>query len=86
LEARTQFVKEWVQKGMLYLQNCVFLDELGSNIDIRRSRAWSQRGTQAIIESPSARTVSHTIIDAISAFGAVNVSIRNPGNVKKEGL
>ena len=54
---------------------------------MRRSRAWSQRGTQAIIESPSARAVSHTIIDAISAFGAVNVSIRNPGNVKKkEGL
>jgi phosphate/sulfate permease len=26
---------------------------------------------------------SHTIIGAISAFGVVNVSIRDPGNVKK---
>ena len=83
LEARAKFVEEWVQKGMLYMQNCVFLDESGFDINMRRLRAWSQRGTQAIIESPSARAVSYTIIGAISAFGVVNVSIRDPGNVKK---
>ena len=50
---------------------------------MRCSRAWSQHDTQAIIESPSARAVSHTIIDAISAFGVVNVSIRYSGNIKR---
>lgn len=53
---------------------------------MRRSRAWSQRDTQAIIESPSARAVPHTIIGAVSAFGAVNVSIRDPGNVKERRI
>lgn len=50
---------------------------------MRRSRAWSRRGIQAIIESPSARGVSHTVIGAVSAFGVVNVSMRETGNVKK---
>ncbi|GAN11558.1 hypothetical protein MAM1_0691d11127 [Mucor ambiguus] len=50
---------------------------------MRRSRAWSPRGTQAVIELPLARAVSHTVIVAVSAFGVVNVSLRDPGNVKK---
>ncbi|KAK4515513.1 TPT domain-containing protein [Mucor velutinosus] len=50
---------------------------------MRRSRAWSARGTQAVIESPSARAVSHTVIGAVSAIGVVNVSLRDPGNVKE---
>lgn len=50
---------------------------------MNRSRAWSQRGTRAIIESHSVRAVSHTIISAISAFGAVKVNIRDPGNAWK---
>ncbi|KAI8875902.1 hypothetical protein K501DRAFT_299141 [Backusella circina FSU 941] len=85
LEASAQFVKEWIQeKGMLYMQNCVFLGESGFDINMCRSRAWSTRGTQAIIEPPSARTVSHTpIIGAVSAFGVVNVSTRDPGNIKR---
>lgn len=50
---------------------------------MHRSRAWSRRGTQAIIEPTSARGVSHTLIGAVSAFGVVNVSMRETGNVKK---
>lgn len=43
---------------------------------MHRSRAWSQRDIQAIVESPSVRAISYTIIGAISAFGVVNVTIR----------
>lgn len=74
LEARAQYVEEWLQKGMLYIQNCVLLDESGFDINMHRSRAWSQRGIQAIVESSSARAVSYTIIGVISAFGVVNVT------------
>lgn len=63
------------------MQNCVFLDESGFDINMHRSRAWSYRSTQAIIELLSARAVSHTIIGAISAFGVMIVSIRDTGNV-----
>jgi hypothetical protein len=68
------------------MQNCAFLDESSFDINMRRLRAWLQRGIQATIESPSARAVSHTIINAISAFGVVDVSIRDPGNVKKRKI
>ena len=50
---------------------------------MRRSRGWSTRGTQAVIETPSARAVSHTIIGAITAYGVLNVSLRDTGNAKK---
>ncbi|KAI8645340.1 hypothetical protein BD408DRAFT_411768, partial [Parasitella parasitica] len=29
IEARAKWVEEWLQKGLLYMQNCVFLDETG---------------------------------------------------------
>ncbi|KAF1801506.1 hypothetical protein FB192DRAFT_1373091 [Mucor lusitanicus] len=54
---------------------------------MHRPRAWSKHGTQAIIlELPSATAVSHTIIGVVSTFDVVNVSIQDPGNVKKERL
>lgn len=83
IEARAKWVEEWLQKGLLYMQNCVFLDETGFDINMRRTRGWSTRGKPAVVESPSARGVSHTVIGAISAAGVINVSLREPGNVKK---
>ncbi|KAL7334684.1 hypothetical protein PS15p_200275 [Mucor circinelloides] len=73
LQLRKEFVQEWVeQKGMLYMQNCVFFDESGFDINMRRTRGWSKKqGTQAVIETPSARGASHTIIGAISVMGTI---------------
>lgn len=84
LEARAKFVEEWPTKGMDFMKNCVFLDESGFDINMRHSR--SQRGTEAVIESPSARGVSHIVIGTVSAFGVVNLSIRDPGNVKRRKM
>ncbi|KAG1054515.1 hypothetical protein G6F43_003481 [Rhizopus delemar] len=50
IEKRAVSVKEWLEKGMIYLQNCMFLDE--SRFDINMTRV-------------------------------VNVSMREPGNVKR---
>ncbi|KAG1509243.1 hypothetical protein G6F47_001604 [Rhizopus delemar] len=83
LEARANWVKQWQQKGLHFMKNCVFLDEAGFDVNMRRSRGWAQRGKPAIEETTSARGVSHTVIGAISAYGIVNVSLREPGNVKK---
>lgn len=83
LEARANWIEEWQQKGLHFMQNCVFLDEAGFDVNMRRSRGWAQRGKPAIEETTSASGVSHTVIGAISAFGVVNVSMREPGNVKK---
>lgn len=84
LQARAVWVDRWVRNNnMDYLNNCIFVDESGFDINMRRSRGWSKRGTQAIITTPSARGVSHTVIGAISAIGVVNLSMREAGNVKK---
>ncbi|KAG1049475.1 hypothetical protein G6F43_008198 [Rhizopus delemar] len=83
LEVRTKWIEEWLQKDLHFMQNCVFFDKVGFDMNMRRSRGRSRRGAPARIESPSARGVSHTMIGAISAFGVVNVSMRKPGNVKK---
>ena len=66
--------------------NYVLLDKSGFDINMHRSRAWSQRDIQAIVESPSVRAISYTIIGAISAFGVVNVTIRDLGNIKKRKI
>ncbi|KAI9362755.1 hypothetical protein BD770DRAFT_440702 [Pilaira anomala] len=49
---------------------------LGFNINMRRSRGWFKRGTEAVITTPSARGVSHTAIGANSAIGVVILSMR----------
>lgn len=83
IEKRAVWVKEWLEKGMVYLQNCVFLDESGFDINMTRERAWSLRGEPAVVETPSGKAVSHTVLGAISSVGVVNVSMREPGNVKR---
>ena len=87
LDACAKRVKEWIQKGILFIQDCVFLDKAGFDINIHlHSRTSSRRGTQAILESISARGVSRTVIGTVSLFGVLNVSKREIGNVKKEVL
>ncbi|KAG1152798.1 hypothetical protein G6F37_000839 [Rhizopus arrhizus] len=62
LETRANWIEEWQNKGLHFMKNCVFLDEAGFDVNMCRSRGWTQR---------------------VSAFGVVNVSMREPGNVKK---
>ena len=85
LQARAYWVDRWVNNdNMNYLKNCIFVDESGFDINMRRSRGWSKRGTQAVVTTPSARGVSHTVIGAISAIGVVNLSMRESGNAKRK--
>ncbi|KAG1470052.1 hypothetical protein G6F56_002901 [Rhizopus delemar] len=83
IEKRAIWVKEWLEKGMVYTENCVFLDELGFDINMTRGRAWSAIGKPVIVETPSGRAVSHTVLGAISSAGVVNMSMREPGNKKR---
>ncbi|KAG1554949.1 hypothetical protein G6F49_007578 [Rhizopus delemar] len=69
IEKRAVWVKEWLEKRMIYLQNCVFLDESGFDINMTRERAWSTREEPAVVETPSGRATSHTVLGAISSVG-----------------
>ncbi|KAG2210093.1 hypothetical protein INT45_013875 [Circinella minor] len=50
---------------------------------IEKRAVWSTRGEPAVVETPSGRATSHTVLGAISSAGVVNVSMREPGNVKR---
>lgn len=50
---------------------------------MRRTRGSAPRDKPAIEKTLSAKGVSHTIVDAISAYGVVNISLRRLGYVKK---
>ena len=63
---------------MDYLSNCVFVDEAAFHINMKRSYAWSKKGSRAIVKVPKTRAMTTTILGAISPFGVVNVSVRRP--------
>lgn len=68
---------------MSYTDNCIFIDESALDINMKPPTARSARGTPAIVTSPSARAISHTILGAISAQGVVNMEIRVPLTPKR---
>ncbi|KAG1152163.1 hypothetical protein G6F37_001387 [Rhizopus arrhizus] len=69
-------VKEWTEKVINFLKNCIFVDESDFDISTRRSRGWSAKGSAAIVETPSTRADLQIVIGATSAFGAVNLTMR----------
>ncbi|KAG1455572.1 hypothetical protein G6F55_006995 [Rhizopus delemar] len=54
-----------------------------SEAQLEKRAIWSRRGEPAIVETPSTKAISRTILGAISSVGVINVSMRKPGNVKK---
>ncbi|KAG1063117.1 hypothetical protein G6F41_011037 [Rhizopus arrhizus] len=45
---------------------------------MKRSYAWSKKGSRAIVKVPKTRAMTATILGALSPFGVVNVSVRRP--------
>lgn len=50
LDVRAEWLEKWVNDGMDYLKNCVFIDESGFDINMRRSRSWAARGPPVVIQ------------------------------------
>ncbi|KAG1471174.1 hypothetical protein G6F56_002274 [Rhizopus delemar] len=71
LHQRAVWVKERLEKETIYPQNCVFLDESGFDINMTRGRARSAVGEPAVVETPSGRAVSDTVLGAISSAGVI---------------
>lgn len=83
IEERHDWVRKWEQTDMNFLTNCVFLDESAFHINMKRTRAWSKKGTPAIATVLTTRAKTTTILGAISASGLIKVSLRVPRPVKK---
>lgn len=79
LESRREKILAWQQLSDFdYLQNCVFIDEAGFNLHIRRTFGRSVRGTPAKTVVTTQRGISLTILGAMCEKGIVNLTLRRP--------
>lgn len=68
IQDRKDWVTKWSATDMNYLENCVFVDEHGFNINMRPPSGWSLKGKPAVTDTPTGRAVSHTVLGAITAL------------------
>ncbi|KAG1536673.1 hypothetical protein G6F46_012876 [Rhizopus delemar] len=86
IQQRYDWVQKWQQTDLDFTTNCVFLDESAFHINLKRSMAWSRKGTPAIVTVPTTKANATSILGAISATGLINVSLRVPKRIKKRKL
>ncbi|KAG0945437.1 hypothetical protein G6F29_004602 [Rhizopus arrhizus] len=83
IEERYKWVCQWENTDMNFLTNCVSLDESAFDINMKRSRAWSTKGTRAVVTRPTTRANTTSILGAISAAGLIAVGVKKPRPAKK---
>ncbi|KAL7324660.1 hypothetical protein PS15p_209820 [Mucor circinelloides] len=71
IQNRYGWVVKWSQKtDMDYMSNCVFIDESAFHINLKRTVAWSEKGTRAEVVVPQTRAkTTITILGATSVLG-----------------
>lgn len=85
LNLRKERVLEWkADKNMDWENRCVFIDEAGFNMHIRRNFGRSKRGTPAKTLLPSNRGITVIIIGAICEKGVIDLTLRKPKAVQKK--
>ncbi|KAG1131033.1 hypothetical protein G6F38_013405 [Rhizopus arrhizus] len=83
IDERYNWICKWENTDMNFLTNCVFLDESAFDIHMKRSRAWSKKGTRAIVTRPTTRANTTSILGALSAAGLMTVVVKKPRPAKK---
>lgn len=78
IEAKYNWVVRWMKTDMDYASNCIFIDESAFHINLKRSMAWTRKGTRAEVVVPEARAKTTTILGAIAANGVINIRVRRP--------
>ncbi|EIE79863.1 hypothetical protein RO3G_04568 [Rhizopus delemar RA 99-880] len=78
IQEHMDWVKKWTATDMSYLENCIFVDESGFNINMRPPSGWSLKGKPAVVATPTGRAVSHTVLGAISAKLVICMELRKP--------
>jgi hypothetical protein len=78
IQDRKEWVIKWSATDMNYLENCVFVDESGFNINMRPPSGWSLKGKPVVTDTPTGRAVSQTVLGAITTKFVVSMELRNP--------
>ncbi|KAG1177328.1 hypothetical protein G6F70_006361 [Rhizopus microsporus] len=78
IQERLYWISKWENTDMDFARNRVFLDKSAFHINLKRSMAWSKKGTPAVVTVPKTRATTTTILGAISAEGLIKCSLRLP--------
>jgi hypothetical protein len=85
VEQRREKALQWKSdEEMDWKKNCVFIDEAGFNMHIRRNFNRSKRGKPAKVELPKNRCITITIVGAICERGIINLTLRKPKAVQRK--
>ena len=87
IQERLDWVHKWEKTDLDFTRNCVFLDESAFHINLKRSMAWSKKGTPAVVTVLKTRATTTAILGAISAEGLIKYSLRllqPPSNKKRK--
>lgn len=84
ISLRKQVIEDWERdSSMDFMKNCVFIDEAGFNMHVRRNVDRSKIGTPAKGVVPTNRGISITIFDAIYHGGILDLTLRKPQPVPR---
>lgn len=78
IQERFDWIRKWDETDTDFRKNCVFLDESAFHINMKRSVAWSKKGSTAVVTVPKTKAKTTTILGAISASGLIKCSLRLP--------
>ncbi|KAI5962014.1 hypothetical protein CANMA_003666 [Candida margitis] len=70
---------EWAlehQDKLNFDKYCIFIDEIGFNISMRREYGWSKVGEKAVLKVPVTRSLNVSFLGAISSKGCVDLKVR----------
>ncbi|KAI5969027.1 hypothetical protein CANMA_001939 [Candida margitis] len=59
-------------------KNCLFIDEAGFNISMRREYGWSKVGEKVALKVPVTRGLNVSFLGAISSKGCIDLKVRLP--------
>ncbi|KAI8969389.1 hypothetical protein BDB01DRAFT_856051 [Pilobolus umbonatus] len=75
---KQEWIRAWEMSDMDFMRNCIFIDEAGFHINMKRSQGWAKKRETPVVVTPTTRAISTTIIGAICSAGVVNLSLRKP--------
>lgn len=78
LQERYEWFMKWKDSDADFTKNCIFIDESGFHINMRKNYAWSRKSERAVVKLPQTRAASHTIIGAVSTKGVIHIALRKP--------
>lgn len=85
LQRRKETVLKWkFDEAMDWHNNCIFIDEAGFNMHLRRNFGRSKRGIPAKAVVPTNRGTNVTIVGAICERGIIALTLRKPKAVQKK--